>query len=80
MNNMLEESEKIMATFRADESKTGAKILLQLLIEAQVIKHLFLNMYGITDAEFNELIKREKRRMGLELLDEATIEHEKFRV
>jgi hypothetical protein len=80
MCNLLEESEEIIATFRADESKTGAQVLLQLLIESQVIKNLFLNMFGITDAEFNELIKIEKRRMGLGLLDEATIEHKKLRV
>jgi hypothetical protein len=37
-------------------------------------------MCGIADAEFNELIKIEKRRMGLGLLDEATIKHKKLRV
>jgi len=51
-----------------------------MLIETQVIKNLFLKMFGITDAEFDELIKIEKRRMGLRLLDETTIEHEQLKV
>jgi len=80
MSTLLDDSEEIMTTFKADETKSGAKILLQLLIEASVIKNLFLNLYGITDIEFDELVKIEKRRIGLRLLDEATIEHGKFRV
>ncbi|MBM3235970.1 hypothetical protein FJZ31_06680 [Candidatus Poribacteria bacterium] len=69
MSNLLDNFEEIMTTFKADETKAGAKILLQLLIEACVIKNLFLNLYGITDIEFDELVKSEKRRIGLSLLD-----------
>jgi hypothetical protein len=80
MKNLLEEPEKIMEIFRGDETRNGTMILLQMLIETQVIKNFVLQMCGITETEFDELIKVEKRRMGLRLLDETTIEHEKLKV
>jgi len=80
MSNLLEESKGIIETLKTDGTQIGAKILLELLIEANIVKSLFLQIHGITDAEFNELVKIEKRRIGLMLLDESTIEVEKFRV
>ena len=80
MGNLLKESENIIAAFKSDETKAGAEKLLQLLIEAHVIKNLFLNTYGLTDDKFDELVKIEKRRLGLRLLDESTIEFENFKV
>jgi len=80
MSNLLEESKGIIETLKTDGTQTGAKILLELLIKANIIKSLFLQIHGITDTQFNELVNIEKRRIGLMLLDESTIEFDKFRV